>query len=59
MEKKRVYSFCKKNKCCPVVEILPSDMIRLGDKPEGYTVWTKEQFKDFIEAAKKGEFDDI
>jgi hypothetical protein len=33
----------------------------LGDKegPEGITTWTKNQFADFVEAAKDGKFDEI
>lgn len=51
--------FCK-NKCCPVIEVQENTIV-LGDKegPEGITTWTKNQFKDFIEAAKDGKFDEI
>jgi hypothetical protein len=54
-----VIKFCK-NKCCPVIEV-QSDAIVLGDKhgPEGITTWTKNQFADFVEAAKSGKFDEI
>lgn len=54
-----VITFCK-NKCCPVVEI-NDDNVVLGDAegPEGITVWSKEQFKDFVEAAKSGKFDEV
>jgi hypothetical protein len=33
----------------------------LGDVngPEGITTWTKNNFKDFVEAAKSGKFDDV
>jgi hypothetical protein len=55
----KVIKFCK-NKCCPVVEVNESNIV-LGDKngPEGITTWSKNQFKDFVEAAKKGKFDSI
>lgn len=55
----KVITFCK-NKCCPVIEIT-EESILLGDAngPEGVTVWTKQQFKDFVESAKNGEFDEI
>ena len=45
---------------CPVVEVSGQDIV-LGDRNgiEGITVWTKEQFSDFIEAAKNGKFDKI
>ena len=54
-----VITFCKQ-KCCPVVEVQENNII-LGDAkgPEGITTWTKNQFKDFIEAAKEGKFDEI
>lgn len=53
--------FCKE-KCCPVVEYTDdSNTVLLGDAngPEGITTWSKEQFADFILAAKKGEFDKV
>lgn len=55
----QVINFCK-NKCCPVVEIT-EESILLGDAngPEGVTVWTKNQFADFVEAAKSGKFDEV
>lgn len=55
----QVIKFCKNN-CCPVVEVSGQNII-LGDAtgPEGTTVWTRNQFKDFIEAAKSGHFDEI
>ncbi len=55
----KTIKFCR-NKCCPVVEV-HDDKIILGDKdgPEGITVWSKNQFKDFIDAAKSGKFDEV
>jgi len=53
--------FCKE-KCCPVIEYTEeSNVVLLGDAegPEGVTTWTKQQFADFIEAAKEGKFDNI
>jgi hypothetical protein len=53
--------FCKE-KCCPVIEYSEtSDVILLGDAngPEGITTWSKEQFADFLNAAKEGKFDEI
>jgi BRCT domain type II-containing protein len=57
--KQNIIKFCK-NKCCPVVTV-EHEQIILGDKegPEGITTWSKNQFKDFIEAAKEGKFDEI
>lgn len=54
-----VITFCK-SKCCPTVEVV-EDKIHLGDAngPEGVTVWTKENMKDFVEAAKDGKFDKL
>jgi hypothetical protein len=53
--------FCKE-KCCPVIEYTEeSNVVLLGDAegPEGVTTWTKQQFADFVEAAKEGKFDNI
>ena len=56
---KATIKFCK-NKCCPVVTIEENNII-LGDKegPEGITTWSKQQFRDFVDAAKEGKFDEI
>ena len=55
----KIIKFCK-NKCCPVVTIEENNII-LGDKegPEGITTWSKQQFRDFVDAAKEGKFDEI
>lgn len=55
----RVITFCK-DKCCPVIEINGQHVI-LGDANgvEGITIWTTKQFKDFVESAKEGKFDDV
>lgn len=56
-----IIEFCCKDKC-PVVEYQDdSNTILLGDAngPEGITVWSKEQFADFVNAAKEGKFDNI
>jgi hypothetical protein len=52
-------TFCKKH-CCPVVKV-DNDKIILGDDdgPEGITIWTKDQFLDFVQAVKDGKFDQI
>lgn len=57
--KKNIIEFCCKSKC-PVIEYTEdSNIIVLGDAngPEGITTWSKEQFKDFVLAAKEGKFD--
>lgn len=55
----KVITFCK-DKCCPVVEVTDEQIV-LGDANgiEGITKWTKKQFKDFVEAAKEGKFDEV
>lgn len=56
-----VTKFCKKD-CCPVVEYdNENQIVELGDREgiEGTTVWSVEQFKDFLDAAKEGKFDHI
>lgn len=57
--KRQIIKFCKTS-CCPTVEV-DEDKIILGDPngPEGITVWTKDQFNDFLTAAKEGKFDNI
>jgi hypothetical protein len=59
MVKKRI-EFCKNKNCCPKVEITDENYVKIGDEegPEGVTVWTMQQFEQFIEAAKMGDFDD-
>jgi hypothetical protein len=54
-----IITFCKQ-KCCPVIEVQENAIV-LGDKegPEGITTWSKNQFADFVEAAKEGKFDQI
>lgn len=52
--------FCGKKGCrCPEVEQLPDGNIQLGGQKEGYTVWNKLEFADFVEAAKDGKFDEL
>ena len=43
-----------------MVEITEESIV-LGDAngPEGVTVWTKNQFADFVEAAKSGKFEEV
>jgi hypothetical protein len=56
-----VIEFCCKEKC-PVVEYHDNtDVVLLGDSngPEGVTIWSKEQFADFLKAAKEGKFDNV
>lgn len=54
----QIITFCK-NKCCPVVDV-QEDKVVLGDANgvEGITTWSKKQFKDFVDAAKDGKFDE-
>jgi hypothetical protein len=56
-----IIEFCKE-KCCPVIEYVEtSNVVLLGDAngPEGITTWSKQQFADFLSAAKEGKFDNI
>ena len=49
---------CKTCKTCPSINIHKDiDTVILGGKEEGYSTWTKEQFKIMIEEIKKGTFD--
>tara|TARA_R100000458_G_C8267675_1_gene242595 strand:+ start:78 stop:326 length:249 start_codon:yes stop_codon:yes gene_type:complete len=52
--------FCANCKSCPAVTIdADSDNIVVGGDEEGYTRFTKDQFRLFVKEAKKGVFDKI
>jgi hypothetical protein len=51
-------TFCASCKSCPAIDIsADSDRVVVGGEEEGYTEFTKEQFKLFTEVVKSGEFD--
>ena len=51
-------TFCASCKSCPAIDIsADSDRVVVGGEEEGYTEFTKEQFKLFTEVIKSGEFD--
>ena len=52
-------TFCGKGKCkCPTLEMdLNRDKIIIGGEVEGYTEFTKEEFKLFVNEVKAGTFD--
>ena len=52
-------TFCGKGKCkCPSIDMdLNRDKIIIGGKEEGYTEFTKEEFKLFVDEVKAGTFD--
>ena len=51
-------TFCGKGSCCPAIDInKDNDTVILGGNEEGYTRFTKEQFKMFVNEAKNGTFD--
>ena len=52
-------TFCGKGKCkCPSIDLdLNRDKIIIGGEDEGYTEFTKEEFKLFIDEIKSGTFD--
>lgn len=53
-------TFCANCKNCPSVDMtLESDEVIVGGEEEGFTLFTKEQFKLFIAEAKAGTFDDM
>lgn len=56
MEKRKVITFCK-NKCCPVVEV-KDDTVMIGEDTD-WAIMSKQQFADFVDAAKEGKFDTI
>ena len=51
-------TFCGKGKCkCPTVNIdINSDKIIIGGEEEGYTEFTKEEFKLFCDEVINGTF---
>lgn len=51
--------FCCGGKKCPIVEQVSNNQIVLGAKEEGFTTWDKDQFTDFVKAAKDGKFDEL
>lgn len=53
-------TFCANCKNCPAIDIdADSDIITIGGEDEGYTQFTKEQFKLFMKEVKSGTFDKI
>ena len=53
-------TFCANCKNCPAVDMtLESNEVIVGGEEEGFTSFTKEQFKLFIEEAKAGTFDEM
>ena len=51
---------CGKGSCkCPSVNIHKElENVILGGEEEGYSTWTKEQFKIMVKEIKKGKFDE-
>jgi len=51
---------CGKGSCkCPEVNVHKAlNNVILGGEEEGYSVWTKEQFKIMVEHIKNGKFDE-
>lgn len=51
-------TFCKSGSCCPSIVVDKNDNnIVIGGPEEGFTNFSKEQFKMFLEEAKHGTFD--
>ena len=51
-------TFCASCKSCPSIDIsADSDKVIVGGEEEGYTEFTKDQFKLFADVIKSGEFD--
>tara|TARA_Y100000592_G_scaffold67814_1_gene105398 strand:+ start:2334 stop:2636 length:303 start_codon:yes stop_codon:yes gene_type:complete len=51
-------TFCANCKSCPAIDIsAESDTVVVGGDEEGYTSFTKEQFKLFADVVKSGAFD--
>jgi hypothetical protein len=54
-------TFCGKGKCkCPAISMdINNDKVIIGGDDEGYTEFTKEEFKLFVEEVKNGTFDTL
>ena len=52
-------TFCGKGKCkCPSIRMdLTLDNVIIGGEEEGYSIFTKEEFKLFVNEVKLGTFD--
>ena len=52
-------TFCGKGKCkCPSIDMdINRDKIIIGGEEEGYTEFSKEEFKLFVNEVKAGTFD--
>ena len=52
-------TFCSTCKTCPSINI-HKDLtnVVLGGKDEGFSIWTKDQFNEFVKEIKKGTFDE-
>lgn len=55
----RTIEFCCGGKKCPVVTEVPENRIQIGGEEEGKTTWGRDQFADFVQAAKSGKFDEL
>ena len=52
-------TFCASCKKCPSINIHKEvENVILGGKEEGYSVWKKDQFAEFVKEIKKGTFDE-
>jgi hypothetical protein len=52
-------TFCSTCRTCPSIDIHKDlNNVVLGGKEEGFSVWTKDQFNEFVEEIKKGTFDE-
>ena len=54
-------TFCGKGKCkCPAISIdINNNKVIIGGDDEGYTEFTKEEFKLFVAEVKNGTFDPL
>lgn len=57
--KELVVEFCRGRRCCPTVTRMADGNYVIGGEVEGRTVFTEQNFQDFVAAAKAGNFDGI
>lgn len=52
-------TFCSNCKTCPsVVLTKDSDVVILGGLEEGFSEWTKDQFREMVSSVKNGDYDE-
>lgn len=51
-------AFCCRRGRCPTLKV-SEDSVILGGEKEGFTYWSRDNLRDFVNAAKDGRFDGL